>query len=165
MNRGLTYYAFDIPYYQDHDLSSLPLRERKMLLRRAPHHLPGANAVRAVQRAYRSFGEQVLRRACGYGVEGVIVKRADSPYLQKRTRNWVKKKCINRQEFVVGGFTEPKGARAYFGSLLLGYYDEQHRLMYCGNVGTGFSEESVKSVYDSAQRSDTSGGPLCVSRR
>ena len=93
-------------------------------------------------------GERVLRAACRYAVEGIIAKRADSPYLQKRTKYWVKKKCINRQEFVIGGFTEPKGTRSLFGSLVLGYYDAAHRLIYCGNVGTGFNERSIRAVYE-----------------
>ena len=93
-------------------------------------------------------GEQVLRAACEHAVEGIIAKRADSPYVQKRTKYWVKKKCINRQEFVVGGFTEPKGTRSLFGSLVLGYYDASRRLVYCGNVGTGFNERSIRMIYD-----------------
>ena len=75
-------------------------------------------------------------------MEGVVSKRTDSPYQSGRTRSWIKTKCLKRQEFVIGGFTRPSGSRAAFGSLLLGYYDEG-RLIYCGNVGTGFTHESL----------------------
>ena len=103
------FHAFDLPYYEDHDLSEVPLIERKSMLQELMStYRERIPSVRYTEHLEGS-GERVLRAACGYAVEGIIAKRADSPYLQKRTKYWVKKKCINRQEFVIGGFTEPKG--------------------------------------------------------
>lgn len=87
----------------------------------------------------RGRGQEFLDFACQSGQEGIIAKRADSPYRQERTHDWLKVKCLNRQEFVVGGFTDPAGSRTGFGALLLGVYDDS-RLLYCGRVGTGFDQ-------------------------
>src|SRR5688500_11766197 len=78
-------------------------------------------------------------------MEGVVSKRLDSPYVSRRTTTWVKTKCLQRQEFVIGGYTKPAGSRAGFGALLLGLYD-QGELVYCGNVGTGFSHDSLLQI-------------------
>ncbi len=130
----LDYFVFDLPYLEGHDLSSKPLLERKSLLKALleeqdeilySEHIVG-------------HGPEVFRQARDKGLEGIICKRANSPYRQERTREWLKVKCIQRQEFVVGGFTEPTGSRAGFGSLLLGFFDEDQRLIYAGKAGSGF---------------------------
>jgi bifunctional non-homologous end joining protein LigD len=77
----------------------------------------------------------------------VISKRSDSCYEQRRSRNWVKSKCIKRQEFVIGGFTDPGGSRVGFGALLLGVHDGPNRLVYCGKVGTGFTDQSLRDLH------------------
>ncbi len=154
------YYVFDLPYYQDHDLSPVPLRERKTVVRelistyqeripsiRYSDHLEGS-------------GERILRTACDHAVEGIVAKLAESPYVQKRTKYWVKKKCVNRGEFVVGGYTAPKGTRSLFGSLVLGYYSEAHQLLYCGNVGTGFSEKTIRIVYEQMKDLEQESSPF-----
>ncbi len=87
-------------------------------------------------------GEEVFREACRLGVEGIVSKRADSPYHQKRSRHWLKVKCLLRQEFVIGGFTEPSRPRTGPGALLLGYYRDG-TLVYAGRVGTGFSRKTL----------------------
>ena len=103
---SLVFHAFDLPYYEDHDLSAVPLLERKTMLQELiSTYRERIPSVRYTEHLEGS-GERVLRAACQYAVEGIIAKRADSPYLQKRTKYWVKKKCISRQEFVIGGFTE-----------------------------------------------------------
>jgi ATP-dependent DNA ligase len=90
-------------------------------------------------------GEQLFERACRKGWEGVIAKRADSRYTSARSRDWLKFKCQQGQEFVVGGFTVPRGSRTDFGALLLGYYDGGG-LRYAGKVGTGFDQETLAEL-------------------
>jgi bifunctional non-homologous end joining protein LigD len=157
---GLVYSVFDLPYYEGHDLGTVPLAERKNMLKELmTTYRERIPSVRYSEHL-RGSGEQVLRTACRYAAEGIIAKRADSPYLQKRTKYWVKKKCINRQEFVIGGFTKPKGSRSLFGSLVLGYYDDTGRLTYCGNVGTGFNEETIRTVYGRLDRIRSNESPF-----
>jgi len=88
-----------------------------------------------------------FRQACANGWEGVIAKRADAPYRAGRSRDWLKFKCESGQEFVIGGFTDPRGTRAGFGALLLGYYDPGHKLVYAGKVGTGFTQRTLDSLH------------------
>ena len=88
----------------------------------------------------------LLAEACARGWEGLIAKRADAPYQHRRSGDWLKLKCERGQEFVVGGFTEPAGARVGFGALLVGYYDEAGALRYAGKVGTGFSSGTLRDL-------------------
>jgi bifunctional non-homologous end joining protein LigD len=127
------YYVFDVPYAVGFDTTSVGLRQRKALLRRA---LSLDDPLRFTQHR-DAEGEAALREACARGWEGVIAKRGDSPYVQRRSTDWLKFKCVNQQEFVIGGFTEPHGSRVGFGALLIGYY-ENGRLWYAGKVGTGY---------------------------
>ena len=95
--------------------------------------------------------ERMLERARDGGWEGVIAKRADAPYVSKRSRQWLKFKCSAGQELVIGGFTAPGGSRIGFGALLLGYYD-QDALRYAGRVGTGFSDEMLRLLHGKLER-------------
>ncbi len=92
-------------------------------------------------------GEPLWEQACKDGWEGLVVKRADAPYLAGRTRNWLKFKCENAQEFVIGGYTDPQRSRVGFGALLLGYYDADGDLVYAGKVGTGFDTRTLQSLH------------------
>lgn len=127
-------YLFDLLHLAGRDLTALPLRARKGLLRRAiafdgPIRLtPHRNAE----------GEALFRRACAAGWEGLIAKRADAPYVHGRSRDWLKFKCSAEQEMVIGGFTAPRGSRTDLGALLVGHY-AGGRLRYAGKVGTGFT--------------------------
>jgi DNA ligase D-like protein (predicted ligase) len=132
------YYVFDVLYVAGDDVMALPLRERKALLRKA---LAFHGPVRLTPHRNRD-GEALYREACRKGWEGLIAKRADSPYVQGRSRDWLKFKCSAEQELVVGGFTAPRGTRTDLGALLLGYY-EGDRLRYAGKVGTGFGREEL----------------------
>ena len=139
------YLVFDLPYYADHDLRRVPLRERRSLLRQ----LMKVNAS-----SYLKFSEDfeadpasLLQAACRLQLEGVIGKRADSPYVSARSPTWIKLKCTQRQEFVIGGYTDPKGSRTGIGSLLLGVHDLQGRLIYAGNVGTGFDHKTLNDLH------------------
>lgn len=127
------YYLFDLIYLNGYDLREVPLIHRKALLKEA---FDFRNPLRYTQHRERE-GEAYYREACRKGLEGVIAKRADSIYVSKRSRDWLKFKCWEEQEFVIGGFTDPKGGRVGFGALLLGYYEEG-KLRYAGKVGTGF---------------------------
>lgn len=128
-------YLFDLTYLDGYDLTRLPLRSRKALLRRA---LSFKDPIRYSEHRDER-GEEFFREACEKGWEGLIAKRADSHYLRARSGDWLKLKCSREQELVIGGFTPPKGSRKHFGALLVGYY-EGGKLRYAGKVGTGFSE-------------------------
>ena len=132
------YYVFDVPHLAGYDATAVGLRHRKLLLAGA---LSFDDPVRYT--AHRDAeGEAAWREACAKGWEGVIAKRAESPYVQRRSTDWLKFKCVNRQEFVIGGFTDPRGSRVGFGALLVGYY-ENGQLRYAGKVGTGYDTRTL----------------------
>lgn len=132
------YYLFDILYLDGHDLTGLWLIYRKQVLEQA---IPYGDPIRFVEDR-RGDGLAYFKEACSKGWEGLIARRADSTYQHRRSDDWLKFKCTSRQEFVIGGYTEPRGKRICFGALLLGYYD-RGRLMYAGKVGTGFDDEAL----------------------
>lgn len=134
----LAYCLFDLIHCDGLDLSHCPLEARKRLLAERLSQAQPPGLLRFSDHV-RGRGQEFLDFACRSGQEGIIAKRADSPYRQERTHDWLKVKCLNRQEFVVGGFTDPAGSRTGFGALLLGVYDDS-RLLYCGRVGTGFDQ-------------------------
>jgi bifunctional non-homologous end joining protein LigD len=135
-------YVFDLPRHDGEDLRPLPLRERKARLRRA---LDFHGPVRFNPHRNGEHGDELYREACEKGLEGVIAKRADSPYVGGRSRDWLKLKCHAEQELVIGGFTAPKGSRTEFGALLVGY-NENGALRYAGKVGTGFDQTTLRSL-------------------
>ena len=139
-NVAVYYYLFDIPFYDGADLSSEPLIQRKKVLREACQFNH-----RIRYSAYRvNNGRKYYRQAHKKNWEGIMAKQSDSPYMHGRSSKWLKFKCSAGQEFVIGGFTEPKGNREGFGALLLGVYDDG-RLKYTGKVGTGYDDEFLKS--------------------
>src|SRR3546814_7533139 len=93
-------------------------------------------------------------------LEGLIGKRAGSSYISKRSSSWVKIKCSNRQEFIIVGYTEPKGTRTGFGALLLGLHDDSGKLLYAGKVGTGFNQATLKSLHKQLKKLETDKSPL-----
>ena len=135
------FYIFDLLWVDGHDVRALPLRTRKRLLRDA---LTFADPLRWTAHRNRE-GETMFRDACRKGWEGVIAKRADSPYRATRSRDWLKFKCEAGQELVIGGFTAPHGSRTDFGALLVGYFKDG-KLEYAGKVGTGFDHETLSSL-------------------
>lgn len=144
---NIVYYLFDVPFLNGMDLREVPVEQRRMalstLLQRSEDEL---------LRFSEDFGETpdaLLNTACQMQMEGLIGKRVGSSYLSRRSGDWIKLKCKRRQEFVVVGFSEPKGARSKFGALLLALHDEDSgELRYAGKVGTGFNEATLKSIYD-----------------
>jgi len=135
------YYAFDLLYLAGYDTTQVGLRHRKSLLKGA---LSFDDPLRFVSHRNEE-GEAFFEEACRKGWEGIIAKQADSSYVHSRSKKWLKFKCVNRQEFVIGGYTEPQGERIGFGALLLGYY-EGDDLIYAGKVGTGFDDKTLRSL-------------------
>jgi bifunctional non-homologous end joining protein LigD len=139
------FYIFDVLWADGRDVRPRPLRERKDILRDL---LTFAGPLRFTEHI-DTDGEAYFRQACASGWEGVIAKRADAPYRAGRSRDWLKFKCESGQEFVIGGFTDPRGTRTGFGALLLGYYDPGRQLVYAGKVGTGFTQRTLDSLHAS----------------
>ncbi len=141
---AVRYYVFDLPFYAGRDLRAVPLTERRALLRSLFAEASGGRIL--FSEDFAPGDADILDAACGMHLEGVIGKLADSPYPSGRSRQWIKLKCSRRQEFVIGGYTDPQGARDAFGSLLLGVFDDAGALHYAGNVGTGFDAARLASV-------------------
>jgi bifunctional non-homologous end joining protein LigD len=146
---NLQYYAFDLLLLDGEDLRGLPLLERKRRLKALLGK--GEAGPRLLYSEHFAYESDVLEHVCQLAYEGIICKRADAPYSSGRNRSWLKVKCHKRQEFVIGGFTEPKSGgpkpseNRGLGALLLGYYAEEE-LVYAGKVGTGFDNESSLKV-------------------
>jgi bifunctional non-homologous end joining protein LigD len=138
------YYIFDVMYADGVDVRPLPELERKQILLEL---MPFDDPLRYTEHRERD-GERYFEQACRDRWEGLIAKRTDAPYRGARTRDWLKFKCENAQEFVVGGYTDPRGAREGLGALLLGYYDADGKLTYAGKVGTGFSDSVLRRLHD-----------------
>lgn len=149
------YYLFDIPYLDGFDLTRVPLRERKKLLRAA---LAFEDPLRFTEHRNEE-GEAYFEEACRSGWEGLIAKRAASPYVHERSGDWLKFKCVNEQELVVGGFTDPRGSRSGFGALLLGFYRDGE-LVYAGKVGTGFDEQTLSELHERLQGLERKTSPF-----
>jgi bifunctional non-homologous end joining protein LigD len=137
-------YAFDVLHLEGEDVRSRPLLERKKLLGSVVKGT-GSGVVRRV-RHVEGDPVELLRQACTEGWEGLIAKRADGLYRAGRSSDWRKLKCSASQELVIGGWTEPRGARAHFGALLVGYHDDEG-LRYAGKVGTGFDTATLADLH------------------
>jgi bifunctional non-homologous end joining protein LigD len=135
------FYVFDILWIDGRDVRPLPLLQRKRLLRET---VAFDDPLRLTPHRNRD-GETLFTQACRKGWEGLIAKRAQSPYSSARSRDWLKLKCEHGQELVVGGYTQPRGSRTEFGALLLGVYDGGE-LRYAGKVGTGFDQATLREL-------------------
>jgi len=142
----IAYYLFDVPYLNGMDLRNVPVQERRAAL--AAVLEPNESPLLRFSDAFEDPPDALLDSACQMQMEGLIGKRVGSAYVSRRSNDWIKLKCKNRQEFVVVGFSDPKGARSAFGALLLGLHDaDSGQLRYAGKVGTGFNETNLKSIY------------------
>ena len=141
----IVYYLFDVPYFDGHDLRGQPVEARRALLEQLLQRLPASPLVR-FSASLDAPPQQLLAHACRLGLEGVIGKRRGSPYVARRSGDWIKLKCGQRQEFVIGGYTAPQGAREGFGALLLGVYDGDGKLRYAGKVGSGFDDATLRGL-------------------
>jgi bifunctional non-homologous end joining protein LigD len=126
----VAYYVFDVLWLDGRDVTSLPLDERRALLKTVRFRAP-------VRRVTSIDDEKPWDRACSEGWEGVIAKRRDAPYEHRRSKHWLKMKCESSKEFVIGGFTDPQGGRVGLGALLVGHYEGED-FVFAGKVGTGF---------------------------
>jgi bifunctional non-homologous end joining protein LigD len=140
----LVYYVFDVLYLNGIDLRGVPLTERKALLEEIVSAADSQTAIRFSEH-FVGNGPQFFQKAAKLGLEGIICKLADRPYVGGRSTDWLKVKANQREEFVIGGFTDP-GVRGGFGALLLGYYNPERELVYAGKVGTGFTDALLESL-------------------
>lgn len=147
---NLVYYAFDLIYAEGYDLTQVSLITRKELLHRLVPSMD-EGLVRYSDHV-DGGGEAVYDHACELGLEGIISKRKDAAYQQRRSTDWLKLKCTKGQEFVILGWTPPAGSRKHFGSLLLGVHDRDGALVYVGKVGSGFTSESLGGIKDKLDR-------------
>jgi DNA ligase D-like protein (predicted ligase) len=154
------YYLFDVMYADGRDTTGLPLLERKRILSGLLSFSGDADGPLRFTEHIDTDGEEYWRQACRRGWEGVIAKRADAPYRHGRTRDWLKFKCENSQEFVIGGYTDPERSRVGFGALLLGYHDGDGHLVYAGKVGTGFSNALLRDLHREMARMERDQPPF-----
>ena len=146
--KPLTYFAFDLLHLNGHNLRGLPLIDRKAILAQVVKDVDGAIGF---SEHIESDGEVIFRKACELHAEGIVSKRAASPYHSGRGGDWLKLKCVHEQEFVVGGFTEPSNKSHGVGALLLGYFDDG-KLVYCGRTGTGFTQKTHRMLRDQLEK-------------
>jgi bifunctional non-homologous end joining protein LigD len=155
--RKIVYYAFDVLYADGFDLTKVELLLRKQFLEaNLAARLKGVEYSKHVV----GKGPAYFKEACKLGLEGVICKRGDRPYYMGRSADWLKVKCIKREEFVIGGFTDPAGSRVGFGSLLVGYYDKRHQLTYAGRVGTGFDTRALRELTQRLEKIEQPKSPF-----
>jgi bifunctional non-homologous end joining protein LigD len=155
--QDIQYYLFDLPFHDGEDLRERPLRERRERLQALLQGRTGGTV--QFSASFEADPHELLASAKEAGLEGLIAKRASAPYRSRRSTEWVKLKLGKRQEFVIGGFTDPKGSRSGIGSLLLGYHDEKGALRYAGNVGSGFDEKTLASLRAQLDAIETSTSP------
>jgi ATP-dependent DNA ligase len=137
-NAGMIYHVFDILWVDGRDVMLLPLEERRLLLHELPFQRP-------LEHVAPLTDANPWERACAEGWEGVIAKRRDSLYEHRRSPHWLKMKCEASQEFVIGGFTDPQGARIGLGALLIGYFENED-FVFAGKVGTGFDTALLREL-------------------
>ena len=141
----MLYAIFDAPFLEGRDLRSVPLSERRTALEKALGK-PGPRSTLRFSAALTGSGAKLREEACKRGLEGIIGKRAASVYRSERTRDWIKLKCRQRQELVIGGYSAPSGSRQGLGALLLGVHESSGKLRYVGRVGTGFDAATLVAL-------------------
>jgi len=159
-NAAFVFEIFDLIYLESYSLTQTPLRERKHTLEQLLVSAKAKGRLRYSDHV-EGNGPQFFKQACEYGMEGIVSKLADSPYESTRNRNWLKTKCIKRQEFVIAGYTPSKKGLPGFGSLILGVYDKG-KLVYSGRVGTGFSIKQRLELQKKLNRISQASMPFAV---
>jgi len=150
------YYAFDLLYVDGYSLMKVDLEDRKELLKR----IIQPNERVRVSEHFPGQGKALLEAARQQGLEGIVAKRRKSCYIQKRSSEWLKIKITQRQECVIGGYTDPRGSRENFGSLVLGLYDKQGRLIPVGQAGSGFTQASHATMWEKLHKIETRQNPF-----
>jgi bifunctional non-homologous end joining protein LigD len=153
---AVVYYAFDLIYLDGEDWRRRPLEERKAKL--AATIQPG-DFLRYSDH-YPEQGKALFNLAKSKGLEGIVAKKRNSFYEERRSREWLKIKIRQEIECVVGGFTEPEGTRAHFGSLVLGLYDKQKRLIHVGQAGSGFNQKSLAEIWQTLKKLESKKNPF-----
>ncbi|MDR7006465.1 DNA ligase D [Paraburkholderia strydomiana] len=156
--QDIVVYLFDVPFLNGYDLRGVPLQQRRAILRALLETVD--DSVLRFSNDFEFSAEDLLKSACDMALEGIIGKRRDSGYSSGRSATWIKLKCRRRQEFVIGGYSEPSGSRAAFGALLLGVYDSKGKLQYAGRVGTGFDAALLRSVKKELDAHETKRMPF-----
>lgn len=150
------YYAFDLIYLDGSDWRRVNLEQRKKKLREI---LMPDDSLRYSDH-YEEQGKALFEIAREKKLEGILAKRRDSYYEERRSRDWLKIKIRHRMECVVGGYTNPEGSRSHFGSLVLGLYDNQGRLIHVGQVGSGFDQKLLASLFKTLKKIETKRNPF-----
>jgi len=150
------YYAFDLLYLDGLDLRRVALEQRKLLLQEKII----AGKVVQFSDHYAEKGLDLFEAAKKRGLEGIVAKKRSSAYEEMRSTNWLKIKITQRQECVIGGYTDPEGSREYFGALVLGLYDQQGRLIHVGQAGSGFDQKALKEIFAGLQSLKTKQNPF-----
>jgi bifunctional non-homologous end joining protein LigD len=141
----LAYFLFDLVHLEGVSLAAARLEDRKALLREVLGTPAAGSPLRYSDHVVGS-GQEFHRKACALGVEGIVSKLREAHYEPTRSRSWLKVKCLRRQEFVIGGYTDPEGSRVGLGALLVGVHDPEGRLQFAGKVGTGFSDKVLQDL-------------------
>jgi bifunctional non-homologous end joining protein LigD len=152
----ILYYAFDLVYLDGYDLHRVALDDRKRLLREI---LPADQIVRFSDH-YPAKGVALFEIAKQKGLEGIVAKKCNSCYEERRSREWLKIKITQTVDCVIGGYTDPEGAREYFGSLVLGLYNDKKQLMHVGHAGTGFNHATLKQISSVLKEIETKQKPF-----
>lgn len=150
------YYAFDLLYLDGYDWRKVPLEERKEKL--AAIIIAGDNL--RYSDHYEKQGKALFEMARAKGLEGILAKRRECPYEERRSSDWLKIKIRHRMEAVIGGYTKPEGSRAHFGSIVLGLYDKQGRLIHVGQAGSGFNQKSLAEIWKLLKKRETKQKPF-----
>jgi bifunctional non-homologous end joining protein LigD len=152
----IIYYVFDLIYLDGYDLRRVALDDRKRVLRQI---LPSGELVRYSDHQ-AGQGVALFQAAKQKGLEGILAKKCDSCYEERRSREWLKIKITQTADCVIGGYTDPEGARQYFGSLALGLYNDKKQLIHVGNAGTGFNQATLKQIWGVLKEIETKKSPF-----
>jgi bifunctional non-homologous end joining protein LigD len=153
-----SYYVFDLPFYNGYDLRSAGLAERRVLLAKILSE--SASPQVRFSEDFAASGGDILHSACQLGLEGIVGKRKDSHYISGRSQSWIKLKCMQRQEFVLAGYTESTGRNRSIRALVLGINDDAGHLRYVGRVGTGFDNRTAAMLQEKLARLAVDKSPL-----
>ena len=155
---AISYFLFDLPYFEGHDLRKVPLYARRALLRQLVDER-GSDGIR-FSADFAADPASLLQSAAALNMEGIIAKRVDAHYVEGRSEAWLKLKTADRQEFVIGGFIDREGSSSEVGTLVLGYYDDAGNLKPAGNVGTGWDAETASDLHERLVRLETRKSPF-----
>ena len=152
----ILYYVFDLIYLDGYDLRGVGLDDRKRALRQI---LSSGELVRFSDH-HAGQGTALFQVAKQKGLEGIVAKKCDSRYEERRSRDWLKIKITQTVDCVIGGYTSPEGARQYFGSLVLGLYNSKKQLIHVGHAGTGFNQTMLKQIFEALTEIETKKSPF-----